>query len=54
MWFLGPDTDKVDKFCFVSFLFKYSCFTMLLVSAIQQSDPLCHHRALGRISCAIQ
>lgn len=32
-WFLGPDTDKVDKFCFVLFFFEYSWFTMLSVSA---------------------
>ena len=42
-------------------LLEFSCFTMLLVSAIEHSEsaiciihPLCHHRVLSRVHCAIQ
>ena len=44
-----------SEFFFFTFLLEYICFTVLLVSALQQSDsvtcvyisPLCHHRALS-------
>ena len=56
-------------FYFKKFLVEYSCFTMLLVSAVQQSESVIHYiyplffrffshighyRVLSRVPCAIQ